>query len=146
MVTILKSRLRTSLPYRHSAVLKICVFLILFAALTLACRRQTAVTKVQESPSPSPSPAATQKNPLEPPAVVIGKPYPGKGVVTLINLKEGWIEIDHEEIEGLMPAMQMEWTAEPRSLLRKVKVGDKVEFVVVETGKGEFITELKRVE
>jgi Cu/Ag efflux protein CusF len=142
MVTISKSRLPTSLPYRHSAVLKICVFLILFAALTLACRRQTAVTKVQESPSP----AATQKNPLEPPAVVIGKPYPGKGVVTLINLKEGWIEIDHEEIEGLMPAMQMEWTAEPRSLLRKVKVGDKVEFVVVETGKGELITELKRVE
>lgn len=142
MITISKSRLPTSFPYRHSAVLKICVFLSLFAVLTLACRRQTPVTKVSESPSP----AAIQKNPLEPPAVIIGKPYPGKGVVTLINLKEGWIEIDHEEIEGLMPAMQMEWTAEPRSLLRKVKVGDKVEFVVVETGKGEIITELKKVE
>lgn len=116
--------------------------LILIAALSVACRPQAPVTKVPESPSP----ATIQKNPLEPPAVVIGKPYPGKGVVTLINLKEGWIEIDHEEIEGLMPAMQMEWTAEPRSLLRKVKVGDKVEFVVVETGKGEIITELKKAD
>jgi len=42
-----------------------------------------------------------------------------------------------------MPAMEMEWSVKDRSLLQKVKVGDKVEFVVVETGKGEIITELK---
>ena len=43
-----------------------------------------------------------------------------------------------------MPAMEMEWWVKDRSLLKSVQVGDKVDFTVVETGKGEFITELKR--
>jgi Cu/Ag efflux protein CusF len=76
---------------------------------------------------------------------IIGKPYPGTGVVTLINLKEGWVEINHDDIEGLMPAMQMEWTVEPLSQLKSIHVGDKVNFIVVETGKGEIITEIKTV-
>lgn len=80
------------------------------------------------------------------PLPVVGKPYPGRGVVTIINPKEGWVEINHEDIEGLMPAMQMEWSVKDRSLLQKIKVGNKVEFVVVETGSGEIITEMKRVE
>jgi len=79
------------------------------------------------------------------PAVIVGKPYPGIGVITIINLKEGWVEINHDAIEGLMPAMQMEWSVKDRSLLRNIQVGDKVGFVVVETGKGEIITEMKRV-
>jgi Cu/Ag efflux protein CusF len=79
------------------------------------------------------------------PPPVIGKPYPGTGVITLINLKEGWVEINHEPIEGLMPAMQMEWTVEPRELMKSIRVGDKVDFTVVETGKAEIITELKAV-
>ena len=64
----------------------------------------------------------------------------------LINKKEGWIEIDHEPIEGLMPAMMMEWFVEKKSLLNKVKVGDKVKFTVVETGKAEIITTLERID
>lgn len=74
---------------------------------------------------------------------IVGKPYPGKGIVTIINLKEGWIEVNHEAIEGLMPAMQMEWFVKNKSQLRTVHVGDKVDFVVVETGSGEIITDLK---
>jgi Cu/Ag efflux protein CusF len=66
-------------------------------------------------------------------------------VRSIINRREGWVEINHEAIEGLMPAMQMEWSVKDRSLLRNVRVGDKVEFVVVETGKGEIIAEMKRV-
>ena len=75
----------------------------------------------------------------------MGKPYPARGIITLINFKEGWVEINHEDIEGLMPAMEMEWSVKDRSLLQNVNVGDKVEFVVVETGKGEIITELKAI-
>jgi Cu/Ag efflux protein CusF len=85
-----------------------------------------------------------KKKPPEVPGPVVGKPYPGKGVITIINVKESWVEINHEDIEGLMPAMQMEWWVKDRALLRNAKVGDKVEFVVVETGHGEFTTELKR--
>jgi Cu/Ag efflux protein CusF len=45
-----------------------------------------------------------------------------------------------------MPAMEMEWSVQKRSMLDKVKVGDKVNFVVVETGKGEILTELKKAQ
>lgn len=72
------------------------------------------------------------------------KPYPATGVVALINKNEGWIEINHDEIKDLMPAMQMEFWVKEKSLLDKVKVGDRVDFTVVETKKGEYLTEIKR--
>ena len=62
----------------------------------------------------------------------------------LINRKEGWIEINHEPIPGLMPAMEMEWFVQKKSLLDHVAVGDKVNFTIVDTGKAQIITELKR--
>ena len=62
----------------------------------------------------------------------------------IINRKEGWVEINHEEIKGLMPAMQMEFWVKDKSLLDKVNVGDRVDFTVVETKKGEYLTEIKR--
>jgi Cu/Ag efflux protein CusF len=37
----------------------------------------------------------------------------------------------------------MEWTVKDKAQLRTVSVGDKVDFVVVETGSGEIITDLK---
>jgi Cu/Ag efflux protein CusF len=106
----------------------------------VSCRREAAIGQAT-----NPSPQATV-NPLEMTLPVVGKPYPGTGVITIINRKEGWVEINHEAIEGLMPAMQMEWWVKDGSLLQNVRVGDKVNFVVVETGKGEFITELRRIE
>jgi Cu/Ag efflux protein CusF len=114
--------------------------LILTTTLFAACKQQP---QTQKAPAPSPQAVAAQ-NPMEMPTPVIGKPYPGVGVVTIINVKEGWVEINHEAIEGLMPAMQMEWWVKDRALLQNVQVGDKVEFVVVETGKGEYITEMKK--
>ena len=80
------------------------------------------------------------------PTPVVGKPYPGIGIVTLINKKEGWIEINHEEIVDLMPPMVMEWHVKDPALLNRVKVGDKVNFVVVETGTGEIITDLSKIQ
>jgi len=101
--------------------------------------------------APTPTPIAqgtVQKNPMGPagfPPAVLGKPYLGTGIVTIINLKEGWVEIDHEEIKDLMPAMQMEFWVRNPALMNGVRVGDKVDFVLVEDSKGEYLTELKRV-
>lgn len=114
-------------------------FLLIFA---MACKQQTQPQAVLPTPSPVPT---NTFSPLAVPSPIIGKPYPGKGVVILINKKEGWIEIDHEPIEGLMPAMIMEWHTEPRSLLNNVKVGDRVQFTVVETGKGQILTSLDKL-
>jgi Cu/Ag efflux protein CusF len=127
--------------YRLRVAPRICLLLTLSVALSVSCRQQP---QAEKAPQPSPE-TIVKKNPLEMPSVVVGKPYPGVGVITIINLKEGWVEINHEAIEGLMPAMQMEWSVKDRSLLRNVRVGDRVEFVVVETGKGEIITEMKKV-
>jgi Cu/Ag efflux protein CusF len=109
--------------------------------LSPACKQASSATS---TPAPAPSSSPLKPISVAPPAIV-GKPYYGKGVVKLINQKEGWIEIDHEDIPDLMPAMEMEWTVQNNSLLKKVKVGDKIEFTVVETGKGEVITEIKKI-
>jgi len=78
------------------------------------------------------------------PPAVMNKLYPGTGVVVQINRQEGWIEINHEEIKDLMPAMQMEFWVRDKSLLDQVKAGDRVDFTVLETTGGEYLTELKR--
>ena len=94
--------------------------------------------------------APTLSNRLTVSLIAVGKrknevpPSSVRRVVRFINLEEGWVEIDHEEIKDLMPPMQMEWSVKDRSLLKSVRVGDKVDFTVVETGGGEVLTELKR--
>jgi len=120
----------------------ICITLLIGLLSSLACNRQTQ----QQSAAQQPSPTPPNLTPIAVPSPIIGKPYPGVGVVKLINKQEGWIEIDHEAIEGLMPAMIMEWFVEKKSLLNKVKVGDKVKFTVVETGKAEIITTLEKID
>ncbi len=100
----------------------------------------------QPAPTPqrveTPSPVAGK--PLEMPSPVFDKPYPGTGVIMIINRKEGWVEIKHEEIKGLMPAMTMEFWLKNRSLVDTVSVGERVNFTVVETRKGEYITKLQK--
>ena len=86
-----------------------------------------------------------QTNPPGFPPTVLGKPYPGTGIVTTINVKEGWVAIEHQEIKDLMPAMTMEFWVRDRSLMKGVRVGDRVDFVVVEDRKGQYVKELKLV-
>jgi len=74
----------------------------------------------------------------------LNKAYAGTGVVVVVNRKEGWIEINHDDIPNLMPAMQMEFWVKNGSLLDNVKPGDRVDFTIVETAEGEFLTDLKK--
>ena len=124
---------------------KVITLVVLQVALALACRSQPLPGKtVAPTPNTSPQPIVMTAPPGFPPAVR-GKPYPGIGIVKIINRKEGWVEIDHEEIKDLMPAMEMEFWIRNPALMNGVSVGDKVTFVVVEDKKGEYLTELKRV-
>jgi Cu/Ag efflux protein CusF len=102
----------------------------------------SACENVRRSPTPQP---ASQIGPPGFPATVLGKPYPGTGIVRILNRKEGWVQIEHEEIKELMPAMTMEFWVRDAALMKGVRVGDKVDFVVVEDSKGQYLTELKRV-
>lgn len=127
----------------------ILFLLITLAVALLSCQKQPPASREQHlasAPTPNNGPSPTPLNNFAGyPAPVLHKPYPGTGVVDLINKKEGWIEITHEEIKDLMAAMQMEFNVQDKSLLDKVSVGDRVNFTIVHTEKGEYLTEIQRV-
>lgn len=115
------------------------ILLVLILAAS-ACQQNTAETKqkqpaqtVAETPQPT---GSVPKN---------GN-YNGKGVVTKIDLKLVSVGLDHEKIEGLMGAMSMEFFVQEKSELEKLKVGDKVEFVVEYKDGQENIISIKKVE
>jgi len=97
---------------------------ILCAALIVA----TACTK---------QPANNQTNAAGPAAAVASNSYQGVGVVKSINTKGPAIEIDHGDIEGLMPAMQMEFPVTDANLLNGIAVNDRIDFTI-EAAKGEM--------
>ena len=73
------------------------------------------------------------------------KTFNGKGVVTKINLELGSVALDHEEIKGLMPAMEdMEFYVSDRKMLDKLKVGDKADFVLEDNAGAERIISIKK--
>lgn len=120
------------------------LLVLMSATLALSCRPAAQPAKTI-TPTPTPPPAVQINNPPGFPLPVLGKPYPGTGTLLIVNRKEGWVEIEHEEIKDLMPAMQMEFWIRNPSLMNRVRVGDKVDFVVVEDSKGQYLTELKKV-
>jgi Cu/Ag efflux protein CusF len=145
-------------PSKHGT--GILAWLILLATLSVSCAQRPPAGAAAEptpqaaTPSASPIPWAT----IQPPAQVgipAGTPsqtqprspvrtFKGVGVIRSINLKEGWFEIDHEEIAGFMSAMQMQWSVKNRAMLKSVNVGDKVNFTVEDDNGSEVITELKK--
>lgn len=70
--------------------------------------------------------------------------FRGVGVVTAINPATGSLTINHQKIEGLMPAMEMLFQVDPPTLSDHVKPGDKVEFQL--EGKTYTIRDIKMIE
>lgn len=56
--------------------------------------------------------------------------YRGTGVVTDINDATGSLTVNHEDIPGLMPKMEMLFRVEPQNLSKGVRPGDRIEFSV----------------
>lgn len=61
--------------------------------------------------------------------------YRAVGVVEEVNMETATVQINHEDIPDLMPAMSMPFKAKSRSLLDSISVGDQVEFQIT----GEFV-------
>ena len=112
------------------------------AAPTIACLTLTLFTACGGSGvGPTPSPSQT---PAGPAAAVQSNSYQGVGIVKGVNPKLPAIEIDHEEIVGLMPAMQMEFPVTDVALLNGLAVNDRIDFTV-ESGTGEMkVTAIKK--
>lgn len=65
-----------------------------------------------------------------PAAAVQSNQYKATGVVKALNPKGPAIEIDHGDVEGLMPAMQMEFPVTDANLLNGLAVNDKIDFTI----------------
>jgi Cu/Ag efflux protein CusF len=82
--------------------------------------------------------------PSGPAAAVQSNSYHGEGVVISISPKAPAIEINHGDIEGLMPGMQMEFPVTDASLLNGIAVNDRVDFTIENTASVMRITEIKK--
>ena len=110
---------------------------LLLCTLTLFCIvscNGTLATKDSAPEKPSGPAAATQTT-----------THHSTGTVKALDLKRPTIEIDHGDIEGLMPAMQMEFSVKNAAILNGVSVGDRIEFEVTNSVGGLQVTAIKRL-
>lgn len=112
---------------------------------TMSCQQKQSPPANQAAPQ-SQAPANTEARPPTPET----KSYYGAGVVTKIVLENPYdkslasVELDHGEIVGLMPPMKMEFYVKEKSLLKGLKVGDKVDFTIEDTGGAERVSAITR--
>src|SRR5512145_1059251 len=93
--------------------------------LLIACLVLALIAACGNQPGPKQSSNATASGPA---AAVQTTSYQGVGTVKSLNLKAPAIEIDHEEIVGLMPAMQMEFPVTDGTMLNGIAVNDRIDF------------------
>ena len=109
---------------------------LIFACVALiaivACGKQPA-ENTATSPAPSGPAAAVQTN-----------SYQGVGIVRGLNPKRPGIEIEHEDIVGLMPAMQMEFPVTDAALLKGLAVNDHIEFTIENAAGDMRVTAIKK--
>lgn len=86
-------------------------------------------TADSHKPSDAKSPAPETAEKTEP------NVYRGAGVVEDVNKEAATVQINHEDIKDLMPAMSMPFRLRSGSLLDSIAVGDHVEFQVT----GDFV-------
>jgi Cu/Ag efflux protein CusF len=114
-----------------------CIIGLMSRLLTIALLFVAAI------PSCSPTPGSTQQS--GPAAAVETKTFVGVGLVTAVKPKLSVVELNHDEIKGLMPAMQMEFHVKDKSLLTGLASGDRVEFTVENGVGGIIITAVKKI-
>lgn len=105
------------------------VSLLIFALFAANCGSSTATSPSTSNPAPSKTVAPSTPSPTQPPHPKNGD-YPAKGKVTKINNELGSVELDHEDVPGLMPPMIMEFYVDDKSVLKQIAVGDRVDFTI----------------
>jgi protein SCO1/2 len=79
-----------------------------------------------------------------PAAAVQTSQYKGEGMVKALNPKAPSIEINHGDIDGLMPAMQMEFPVTDANLLNGLAVNDRIDFTVENAPEGMKVVAIKK--
>lgn len=111
--------------------------IILLIAFAIACQKA-------EVKQPTPMPHVPPASPTPNAGIPKDGKYDAKGVVTKINMQLGSIELDHEDIPGVMPRMIMEFYVQDKKMLDGLAVGDKVDFVLEYKHPTETIASIKK--
>jgi protein SCO1 len=74
------------------------------------------------------------------------KIYRGVGVVESISDERTTVQINHEDIKDLMPAMNMPFEVKDKSLLDQIAPGDRVTFALQDLPYGLVVVEIKKRE
>jgi Uncharacterized conserved protein len=111
----------------------------LMGTVLFGCSRSPAsdTSKNQANVPPTPKPAGTQTQ-------IENGDYPGKGKVTKIDMQSGSVEMNHEEIVGVMPAMLMEFFVSDKGMLEGLKVGDTVDFTLRYKDRSETVVAISK--
>mgnify|MGYP003831728913 CR=1 FL=1 len=106
-------------------------------------------TKPPPVPAPNAASSATPKPSATPMPTAQPTPkngdYPGKGKITKIDTAGGSVEMDHEEIVGIMPPMRMEFYVTDKAMLKGLAVGENVEFMLRYKDGQETISKITKV-
>ena len=122
----------------------ISIIVIIISLLGLAaCGDRQTISNNAVPPPNTATPRPPTPVPTEPPPIKDGN-YNGKGTVYKIDLNQGSVGLNHDDIVGLMPAMQMEFYVTDKALLKGLAVGDKVDFVIAYKGGRETINSIKK--
>jgi len=113
---------RKSRRIRYKFLGLILLAMLATVATSACCRCPCNAPDSRESPKP--------ETVSDPAAAVQTTTYHGVGIVKSTNVKLPSIEIQHQDIPGLMPAMTMEFYVKDKSLLDGVKAGDRIDFVL----------------
>jgi Cu/Ag efflux protein CusF len=105
--------------------MKSLTFLIVGIALTFAAACGPAADN-----RPANETAVVTTTPVATTSVPKNGDYPGKGKVTKVDPRNGAIEIDHEAIIDVIPAKKTELYVIDSEILKGIKVGDNVDFVL----------------
>lgn len=65
--------------------------------------------------------------------------YDATGTITELRRDRSSITIQHDEIEGLMPAMTMPFSVEDAALFEGLSVGDRVAFTLTREAGGRYV-------
>ncbi len=72
--------------------------------------------------------------------------YTSRGKVTSVDAANKRVEIDHDEVNGLMPAMKMDFPVTSGDLLKDISVGDSVEFEFKADDKRQTIFRIEKLQ
>lgn len=122
---------------------KLILTVIAFSIFS-ACGSKDAGKPAPDAASPTAAKPSATPLPTAQPTPKNGD-YPGKGKVTKINNELGSVEMNHEEIVGVMPAMLMEFYVTDKAMLKGIAVGDNVDFILKYDDGRETISKITKV-